>query len=1090
MQKMSPLFPQDRSTPSTSLVTATVTVQSSRNSVDESDDGGSDRSSVMSLVVPEGSVVNPVSTEHGRLRSNSRLSQWSQRSGSAVPKGNNLGPLQSSSSLPLPTLSHTRSVTGATTTATAGTVPTETEQTRLGMGNTLKPGPPVQRRLSEDVGDPNDIPDTDLLATGAVEAVEAALSSIVRNTPARATGCGVRFEEPRGDRADSTTTYWGPGDTLTDSSAKEQTNPESCESDSASSARSKPQEHAESSTSWWSYPTLMWQNNDSSTNSIEDNNPDEAPASDDKSSTLLTTFLRSPMQYFGGKGDTRGITDSESIPEDGSTKPGTEVSFSGPTRDGGALAATLTTPALASTDGESDREDSVIDETLLQNSVYQAPPGDLLLSNKIAKIAQELDRKRQQHAIVLALIDKAKTLDKWNELRILQKSQSALNREIQLLSFQRQQYERQAKENVIVPKVTRITIPSCNRSFTHDMTTEVAAVELGERRGTATKRSTQQVTPMEEWSHVRSSVEGAEVPEGIRSRNTIAGSSSMVRRNPHYSRLNPNPLRSSLFLDSVDLTANVSDYPVDSVNVTSPPSRITTNRKVNDAALPTHANSSSGLSLTTPSTVTTMSAETAPGTVQTPTTAFTLYLIEIQQMSADGSYDSGWVVARRYREFSALHQQLKRRFSVVRQYDFPRKHQLPTLSKLWPLNPARREFPWPPHVENRRLALEKYLQSITQHQEVCQSLELRWFLSQQQRELSALSEILGRESASDETVKSGLGLLGIVAPTEAVGTGTKGELPSGESASSSASLNEMDGNTSTLSISTMRTVGMSKDANRPSRRGVSGHHRVATASSTSTAAGHPGTLSNTQLTRKGLRGEQRHQRSSSFLNPVQKTIADGLEDIVGSPVVLDMISEQLSRQVTGLTPTSHLVYRQKGEEPLGKHHRYPTTTTGMVTSVATNVTSMADPLCDLMIEVFELKSKNNWLRRQAISMLLRTLLGNTIDWWFRETVQDLVAIPQLTQYLRTLHDNLWPGNRPFTPPTPRTDVEKFTTWEEAGAKWRFYMPTVAGSLVGRRNARRGANRIFHLMQNPHLNENLLYFILDELVLTLFPELLP
>ncbi|KAJ1654509.1 tRNA (guanine-N(7)-)-methyltransferase (tRNA(m7G46)-methyltransferase) [Dispira simplex] len=1097
MQRMSPLFPKDRSSPSTSLVTATVTVQSNRNSVEDSSNSArSDRSSVLNLVVPDDSVISPVNVDPGRLRSSSRLSQWSQRSGSTVPKGNSLGPWQTSSSLPMPTLSHTMSVTGVTT---SGTVSTVADVPHLEMGDTLKPGPPVQRRLSEDVGDPNDIPDTDLLATGAVEAVQAALSSIVRNTPARASRtlrsatCNVRFEENEGDRARRTATDLGTGDTLVESTTKGLTVLESCDSQSDSaSARSRPQENAEqsieSSSNWWSYPTLMWQNNETSSNSLEDNNPDEVTTSDDKSTTLLTSFLLSPIQYFGGK-STSGITDSESIPEDGSTKPGTEVTFSGPTRDTGTLIATSTAPTLATTDEESDREDSVVDETVLQNSVYQAPPGDLLLSNKIAKIAQELDRKRQQQAIVLALIDKAKILDKLNELRILQKSQSALNREIQLLSFQRQQYERQAKENVIVPKVTRITIPSCTRGFTRDPSTE-ARVEFGERRGTATtRRVTQQVALIGEWPQVHSSGEGSEVPEGVRPSDT-ASIVTTTRRNPHYSKLNPNPLRSSLFLDSVDHTANVSDYPVDLAIVASHPSQVTSDRNdnVTGTVLRTRADSSSGLSLTTPSMVPTMTTEIVPSTVQAPATAFTLYLIEIQQMSADGSYDSGWVVARRYREFSALHQQLKRRFSIVRQYDFPRKHHLPTLSKLWPLNPARREFPWPPHVENRRLALEKYLQGITQHKEVCQSLELRWFLSQQQRELSALSDFLGRESSLEETVKSGLGLSGVMAPTGVVVTSTRGEFPSGESASSSTSLNESGGNLSTLSVSAARTVGVSKDTKPLPRCRVGGRNRAATTSSATTSVGHPNIISNTQLTKGTLQEEQRHQRSSSFLNPVQKTIADGLEDIVGSPIVLDMISEQLSRQVVGFTPTSHPFYRLTREDTRGKHHPYATT--GVITGVATNGTSMADPLCNLIIEVFELKAKNNWLRRQAISMLLRTLLGNTIDWWFRDTVQDLVAIPQLTQYLRTLHDNLWPGNRPLTPPTPRTDEEKFATWEEAGAKWRFYMPTVCGSLVGRRNARRGANRIFHLMQNPHLNENLVYFVLDELVLTLFPELLP
>jgi hypothetical protein len=36
------------------------------------------------------------------------------------------------------------------------------------------------------------------------------------------------------------------------------------------------------------------------------------------------------------------------------------------------------------------------------------------------------------------------------------------------------------------------------------------------------------------------------------------------------------------------------------------------------------------------------------------------------------------------------------------------------------------------------------------------------------------------------------------------------------------------------------------------------------------------------------------------------------------------------------------------------------------------------PICDLFIEIFELK-ENNWLRRQAIVIILQQLLGGTIE---------------------------------------------------------------------------------------------------------------
>jgi hypothetical protein len=36
------------------------------------------------------------------------------------------------------------------------------------------------------------------------------------------------------------------------------------------------------------------------------------------------------------------------------------------------------------------------------------------------------------------------------------------------------------------------------------------------------------------------------------------------------------------------------------------------------------------------------------------------------------------------------------------------------------------------------------------------------------------------------------------------------------------------------------------------------------------------------------------------------------------------------------------------------------------------------PICDLFVEIFQLK-ENNWLRRQAIVIILQQILGGTIE---------------------------------------------------------------------------------------------------------------
>ena len=72
------------------------------------------------------------------------------------------------------------------------------------------------------------------------------------------------------------------------------------------------------------------------------------------------------------------------------------------------------------------------------------------------------------------------------------------------------------------------------------------------------------------------------------------------------------------------------------------------------------------------------------------------YLVEVQQLASDGSFASGWVVARRYNEFHNMHIKLKERYVLVRNLDFPGKRLVATLSGSF--------------LDTRRVSLERYLQ--------------------------------------------------------------------------------------------------------------------------------------------------------------------------------------------------------------------------------------------------------------------------------------------------------------------------------------------------------------------------------------------
>ncbi|EXJ86084.1 hypothetical protein A1O1_06453 [Capronia coronata CBS 617.96] len=96
---------------------------------------------------------------------------------------------------------------------------------------------------------------------------------------------------------------------------------------------------------------------------------------------------------------------------------------------------------------------------------------------------------------------------------------------------------------------------------------------------------------------------------------------------------------------------------------------------------------------------------------------FALYVIEVCRQAGDQMPAAVWAIPRRYSEFHDLHQQLRRRYPTTRTLEFPRRRVMMKLQKQF--------------LQNRRVALEHYLQQLLQMPDVCRSRELRSFLSQQ-----------------------------------------------------------------------------------------------------------------------------------------------------------------------------------------------------------------------------------------------------------------------------------------------------------------------------------------------------------------------
>ncbi|KAG1159705.1 hypothetical protein G6F37_004648 [Rhizopus arrhizus] len=376
---------------------------------------------------------------------------------------------------------------------------------------------------------------------------------------------------------------------------------------------------------------------------------------------------------------------------------------------------------------------------------------------------------------------------------------------------------------------------------------------------------------------------------------------------------------------------------------------------------------------------------------------FALYVIEIQQLGYDGNYVSGWIVARRYSEFFALHQKLKGSYPAVKLIEFPAK---------WPLLKLQKPF-----LEARRISLERYLKRLLDDEEICKSQELRAFLSQQN----------------------------IFVP------------------------------------------------------GPADHFNAASTSSPS--------VQNLQRSMVAIEEQTKYalQKKSGFISQIYKTVAANIDDILIAPSILDMITQRLSEQVTEFsqedahstktvssTPSSIMSMSSNSKMVDSALHA---STTSLPDSIKTEgITRFTEPLCDLFIEMFELKDKTNWLRRQAIVILIQQILEGTIERKLKETVNYLSSSSMIVFYVNKVTDSLWPDGETLKFKEPRRPEEKLQTKEEANRNLSRWLPDLLGNMVGRQNARKGARRLFTVLQNKRLNQDLVYVLLDEFIYALFPEL--
>jgi sorting nexin-25 len=127
---------------------------------------------------------------------------------------------------------------------------------------------------------------------------------------------------------------------------------------------------------------------------------------------------------------------------------------------------------------------------------------------------------------------------------------------------------------------------------------------------------------------------------------------------------------------------------------------------------------------------------------------------------------------------------------------------------------------------------------------------------------------------------------------------------------------------------------------------------------------------------------------TGLVRTVYQSVAGSIDDMFFGPSMLDVMIQRLTRQAAEF---AGIVGSAVNDEDLvaqaiktfGKMISEDTLIhlSGDLKPLEgeTSTSTFSAPICDLVLAVFELNKKNNWLRRQAIVIILQQVLGGTIE---------------------------------------------------------------------------------------------------------------
>jgi sorting nexin-25 len=212
---------------------------------------------------------------------------------------------------------------------------------------------------------------------------------------------------------------------------------------------------------------------------------------------------------------------------------------------------------------------------------------------------------------------------------------------------------------------------------------------------------------------------------------------------------------------------------------------------------------------------------------------------------------------------------------------------------------------------------------------------------------------------------------------------------------------------------------------------------------------------------------------TDLVRNVYRSVAESIDDMFFGPSMLDVMIQRLTRhaaEFAGIVGSGihdeDLVAQALNASGKNSPEAAFMQLSGDLKPLEgeTSSSTFSSPICDFVLAIFDLNKKNNWLRRQAIVIILQQVLGGTIERSvcpsilcifklnnvprkIRENVKGFLDEARVLPFIKMLRDELWPGGKLKPTSTPRTSEEKIRTRDEANRKLSSLVPGMSTFII-------------------------------------------